>query len=82
MACQGDPNDPNEPFESPHTPKMVLKEGAVANLQPDTEDHVASQTDSIFRQFVFHMHTTLRPDDDVDDSVNLPEIAPLEDQQA
>lgn len=77
MACRG---DPNEPFEPPRTPKMVLKECAGDELSPDTEDNVASQTDSIFRNFVFHMHTSLRPEEEADDSPNLPEIIPFHEQ--
>ena len=78
MACRGDPNDPNEPFEPPRTPKMVLKDGSVEELAPDTEDNVAHQTDRIFRNFVFHMHTNLRPEEEAVDSPPDPEIVPFD----
>lgn len=78
MACRGDPNDPNEPFEPPRTPKMVLKDGSVEELAPDTEDNVAHQTDRIFRNFVFHMHTNLRPEEEAVDTPPDPEIVPFD----
>jgi len=65
MACAapgggvaGGGDDPNDRFDPPKTPRMVLKDDACDDeLSPDTEDNVAEQTDGIFRNFVFNMQT-------------------------
>lgn len=79
MACLG-PNDPDDPFDPPKTPRMVLKEDAEEELSPDTEDNVSEQTDSIFRNFVYHMHIIDHSGDDADDAPNLPELTAFADQ--
>lgn len=85
MACL-DPNDPDDPFDPPKTPRMVLKEDASEALSPDTEDNVSEQTDGIFRNFVYHMHSIDRGagggggGGGGDDSPSLPELTAFADQ--
>jgi len=70
MASKGDDN-----FDPPKTPRMVLKEDAsVGELSPDTEENVASQTDGVFRHFVYQLYAIDRSDQDADDTPNLPEL--------
>ena len=43
-------DDPNDPFDPPQTPRMVLKDSdSGEELTPDTEQHVAEETDGVFR---------------------------------
>jgi len=78
MACL-DPNDPNDPFDPPKTPQLVLKDKDGEELSPDTEENVADQTDGIFRNFVYHMYSIDRSEQDADDTPNLPEITAFTD---
>ena len=78
MACL-DPNDPNDPFDPPKTPQLVLKDNDGEELTPDTEENVAQQTDGVFRNFVYHMYSNDRSEQDADDTPNLPEITAFRD---
>ena len=83
MASYLDPNDPDDPFDPPKTPRMLLKEDAREELSPDTEDNVAEQTDGIFRNFVYHMHTMERRDGDdnsPEETTDHPELTAFPDQ--
>lgn len=72
-------DDPNDPFDPPKTPHMVLKEDAPNELSPDTEENVAQQTDSVFRNFVYHMNALDRSGQDADDTPALPELTAFAD---
>lgn len=82
MACARDPNDPGgeDAFETPKTPRMVLRDDeAGEELTPDTEQNVAEETDSVFRNFVYHMINNHRSDQDADDTPSLPELTAFND---
>ena len=58
--ASADPNNPddNDYYDDPpKTPALKLKDEEATPLTPDTEDHVAEQTDGVFRNFVYLMHT-------------------------
>jgi len=81
MGGPNDPNGPNERFDPPKTPRMVVMinkdEG---NVQPDTEDNVAEQTDGIFRNFVHQMYDLERGSAEAaDNTPHLPEITAFPD---
>lgn len=80
MACLGPPNDPDDPFDPPKTPQMVLKEDAREELTPDTEENVSEQTDGVFRNFIYHMHIIDRSRNEADDSPNLSELTAFADR--
>jgi len=73
MAASGS-DDPNDRNNLPKTPMMVRKDNE--ELQPDTVENVARQTDDIFRNFVHWMYTLYRTRQgrDADDTPTLPEI--------
>jgi len=76
MAASGD-DPPDDQFEPPRTPHLVLKDEASAGdqLTPDTEDNVTSQTDGVFRHFVYQLHALDRTDQhDADDTPTVPEL--------
>ena len=79
MACAGG-NDPNDHFDPPKTPQMVLKSDATDVLSPDTEENVREQTEGIFRNFVYQMHNLDHANDDADNSPSLPELTAFVDQ--
>lgn len=56
-ADPNDPNDPNDPYIPPRTPHLKKIDDEDEPLTPDTEEHVAEQTDAVFRNFVYQMHT-------------------------
>lgn len=72
-------DDPNDHFDPPKTPHMVLKEDAPNQLSPDTEENVVQQTDSIFRNFVYHMNALDRNGQEADDTPALPELTAFAD---
>jgi len=68
----------DDQFEPPRTPHLVLKEDAAAGgeLSPDTEDNVASQTDGVFRHFVYQLRAIDRTElQDADDTPTVPELS-------
>lgn len=79
MACLG-PNDPDDPFDPPKTPRMVLKEDAPEELTPDTEENVSEQTDAVFRNFIYHMHIIDHDRSEADDMPSLSELTAFADQ--
>lgn len=73
-------DDPNDPFDPPKTPRMVLKADAPDELSPDTEQNVADQTDSVFRNFVYQMNAFDRSSQEAaDDTPSLPELTAFAD---
>lgn len=70
-AAGGGGGGDDDQFEPPRTPHLVLKEYG-GELTPDTEN-VASQTDGVFRHFVYQ----LRAIDlhDADDTPTVPELS-------
>ena len=71
-----DPGD--DQFDPPRTPRLVLKGDAAASdeLTPDTEENVTSQTDGVFRHFVYQLHAIDRTDlQDADDTPTVPELS-------
>jgi len=76
MAAAGGGDDPgDDQFDPPRTPHLVLKDDAAAGdqLTPDTEENVTSQTDGVFRQFVYQLHSMDRAD--ADDTPTVPELS-------
>jgi hypothetical protein len=75
-----DPPDPNFPGDRgsdmtpPRTPKLVLKDKDSSPLPPDTEDHVAEQTEGVFVTFVHQMFNHDRCEQEADDTPNVPEL--------
>jgi len=77
----GGSSDDDPPFEPPRTPHLVLKTDAEAGdqLTPDTEENVTSQTDGVFRHFVYQLHsidrTAAADTRDADDTPAVPELS-------
>lgn len=82
MATAGgnNPDDPNDPGDPPRTPRLKLKDEAEGPLSPDTEEHVAEQTDGVFRNFVYQMYVTHQSNQDADDTPNMPELTAFPDE--
>lgn len=78
-AAAGGADDPgDDPFDPPRTPHLVLKNDAAAGdeLTPDTEENVTSQTDGVFRHFVYQLRAIDRTDlNDDDDTPTVPELS-------
>ena len=72
-AGGGGGDEDDEQFEPPRTPQLVLKENGAAELTPDTEANVASQTDGVFRHFVYQLRAIDRHD--ADDTPTVPELS-------
>ena len=82
MACAnpGGGDDPNDPYDPPKTPRMVLKDSdSGEELTPDTEQNVAEETDSVFRNFVVNMLNNERDQHAADDTPSLPELTAFTD---
>jgi len=76
----GGDNQGDDQFDPPRTPHLVLKEDATAggDLSPDTEENVTSQTDGVFRHFVYQLSVIDRADtQDADDTPTVPELSPF-----
>jgi len=76
----GDGDDQaDDQFDPPRTPHLVLKTDAAAggDLSPDTEENVASQTDGVFRHFVYQLHA-IDHTDAADDTPTVPELSSFE----
>ena len=54
--ASADPYDPNDPEKPPQTPRLVKKDESEQPLEPDSEEHVAEQTEGVFRNFAYHMY--------------------------
>ena len=79
-AAAGGAGGDDDPFEPPRTPHLVLKTDATAGdeLTPDTEENVTSQTDGVFRHFVYQLHAIDRTDmPGADDTPTVPELSSL-----
>jgi len=76
MAAAGGGDDQgDDQFDPPRTPRLVLKNDA-DELTPDTEENVASQTDGVFRHFVYQLHAIDRTDpQEADDTPTVPELS-------
>lgn len=73
-AAGGGDDPPDDQFDPPRTPHLVLKDDS-DQLSPDTEENVASQTDGVFRHFVYQLHSIDRNDrHDADDTPTVPEL--------
>jgi len=68
------PNGGGDRFDPPKTPSVVMKSSSEGALQPDTEENVIRETDSIFRNFVVNMQTIERNSEGADNTPNCPEI--------
>ena len=77
----GGGEDPSYPGgDPPRTPRLKLKDEAEGPLSPDTEEHVAEQTDGVFRNFVYQMYTRAQSQQDADDTPNMPELTAFPDE--
>ena len=67
--------------DPPRTPHLVLKDEDSEPLTSDTEENVARQTDSIFRNFVYQMYThTQETTQDPDNTPDMPELTAFPDE--
>jgi len=78
MAAAAGGGGDDDQWEPPRTPHLVLKDGGggggeAGELTPDTEDNVASQTDGVFRHFVYQLRAMQQHDDD--DTPAVPELS-------
>lgn len=76
-AAGGGDDQGDDQFDPPRTPHLVLKDAAAGDeLTPDTEENVASQTDGVFRHFVYQLHAIDRTEQqDADDTPTVPELS-------
>ena len=71
--------DPNDKFDPPKTPRVVLATDPSQTLNPDTEENVIEETDGIFRNFVYQMQTIEHSNGEPDDTPSFSELTAFPD---